>query len=49
MRLNVLVRTQSAADKFKTLGVNAVVGSLDDNDLLFDLSLNMDVVLSMVY
>lgn len=55
MKLTALVRTQSAADKFNTLGdnVHAVVGSLDiDNDdevkLLGKLASEIDIVLSMV-
>jgi len=43
-----LVRSSEKAAKLKALGVNPVVGSLQDLEILEDLASKADIVLSMV-
>ncbi|KAF8869511.1 hypothetical protein CPB84DRAFT_1856230 [Gymnopilus junonius] len=46
--ITALVRSPAKAEKLKSIGVNAVVGSLDDIALTENLASDADVVVSMV-
>lgn len=47
-KITALVRSQTKAEKLKSIGVNAVIGSLEDVALTEDLVAEADVVVSMV-
>jgi uncharacterized protein YbjT (DUF2867 family) len=46
--ITVLVRSAQKAEKFKTFGINAVVGSYDDPDLVSSLASQNDIVIATV-
>ncbi len=46
--VTALVRSTEKAEKLKSVGVTPVIGSLDDTDLVYKLSSDSDVVISMV-
>lgn len=46
--ITALVRSTEKAEKLKSVGVTPVIGSLDDTDLVHKLSLDSDIVISMV-
>lgn len=46
--ITAIVRSPQKAEKFRQFGVNAVVGSFDDADLLEDLTAAADVVFDTV-
>ena len=48
LEITVLVRSHEKAEKLRTLGVNAVVGSHSDLPLLEKLASEADVVIAMV-